>query len=330
MSKLSRFNPIAVLLMTGLPGLTVAAELSPGWLQTRDQNPFVLGSGLPLAPSIPPAGNWQLDTTYTVANTEMGQSNRVSSLTFDAETSEFRFSAAYAFNERWSLRGSISHLTIGDGYLDGAIEEYHHIFGFTNGDRGLLGTEAPVIRVDLDGETLYWLDRNRSGNGPLLVDLTRSWNYGKGSVAGISLGSKWPIGSTSSLTDTGSKDFSLSGFTLYNMGDRFTFGARIGVLFQGDNDLLGTQARNTVPFANLLLRVKIDQNWSVLAQTDAHAALYRDLPKFLKASNQFSFGFSRRIGESAELQGIFSEDIPRLHATDIAFGLNLRVNLGPR
>lgn len=330
MSKLSRFNPAAVLLVAGLPGLSLAAEISPGWLQTRDQNPFVLASGLPLAPSIPAAGNWQLDTTYTVANTELGQSNQSSSLTFDAETSEFRFSAAYAFNERWSLRGSISYLTIGDGYLDGAIEGYHRLFGFTNGDRGLLGTQAPAIRVDLDGETLYSLDRNRSGNGPLLLDLTRSWSIGKDYVAGISLGSKWPIGSTNNLTDTGSTDFSLSAFTVYNGGERLTFGARIGVLVQQDNDLLGATARTSVPFANLLFRARINENWSLVAQADAHDSLYKDLPKLLKASNQFSLGFSRRIGESAELQGIFSEDIPRLHATDIAFGLNLRVNLGPR
>ena len=100
------------------------------------------------------------------------------------------------------------------------------------------------------------------------------------------------------------------------------------VLIQPDNDLLGAQARTSAGFANLLLRARINENWSMLVQADAHEALYKDLPAFFKASNQFSFGFSRRIGDSAELQAIFSEDIPQLHTTDIAFGFNLRVNTG--
>jgi hypothetical protein len=330
MSKLSRVFPIAVSVFAGLPGPVDAAEFQPGWLQTRDQNPFVMGSGLPLAPVVPAAGTWQLDTTWTIANTEMAQPTYASNLTFDAETSEFRFSAAYAFNDHWSLRGSISHLTIGDGFLDSIIEDYHHMFGFTNGDRGLLGTEAPFIEVELDGETLYLLDQNQSGTGPLLLDLTRTWRYDEGKLAGISLGSKWPTGSTSKLTDTGSTDFSMSVFTLFNSGDRLTMGARIGVLYQQDNDLLGSQARTGVGFANLLLRARIDENWSFIAQADAHEALYKDLPAFFKDSNQFSFGLSRRIGDRAELQGLFTEDVPRLHGTDIAFGFNLRVDLDGR
>ncbi|MEO7936753.1 MAG: hypothetical protein ABIR27_10895, partial [Dokdonella sp.] len=72
-----------------------ASESTPGWLQTRDQNPFALATGLPLAPSIPAAGRWQFDATFNVANTELEQSDSDSLLLFDAETHETRFSAAY-------------------------------------------------------------------------------------------------------------------------------------------------------------------------------------------------------------------------------------------
>lgn len=327
-SKVSLFCAGAALLMAAHPARLFAADVMPGWLQTRDQNPFVLASGLPLAPAVPPPGSWQLDTTWTVANTELAQAIPDSNMTFDAESDEFRFSAAYAFNDQWSLRGSVSYLSIGDGFLDSTIENYHRLFGFTNGDRGLLGTEAPFIQVDLDGETLYLLDRNQSGTGPLFMDLTRSWSYGDGKLAGITLGSKWPIGSTSKLTDTGSTDFSLSMFTQFDTGERLTLGARVGILVQPDNELLGAQSKTSVGFANLLLRVRLDQNWSFLAQYDAHEELYKNLPAFFQASGQASFGFSRRIGDSTELQAIFSEDVPRLHTTDIAFGFNLRVDLG--
>ncbi|MEZ5461733.1 DUF3187 family protein [Dokdonella sp.] len=326
MSKLSRYGALIVLLVAALPNRGQAAEVLPGWLQARDQNPFVLASGLPLAPTVPPAGNWQLDATFTVANTELEQTSGPSFLQFDAETQEFRFSAAYAFNECWSLRGSISHLSINDGFLDSTIEGYHRLFGFSNGDRGLLGTKAPSIRVELDGATLYSLDHDVSGTGPLLIDLTRTWTYGQNSQAGISLGSKWSTGSTSKLTDTGSTDFSLSAHTLYNNG-RMTLGARAGFLIQGDNDLLGAQARDNVPFASVLFRYKPRQYWSYLTQIDAHGALYEGLPDFFAASSQLTIGASRRFGDSAEFIAWFSEDFPALRSTDIAFGLNLRVDL---
>lgn len=326
MSKYSRFGTRVTLLLAGMPTLLCAAEVSPGWLQSRDQNPFVLATGLPLAPTVPPAGNWQLDATFIVANTELEQTQGPSFLQFDAETHEFRFSAAYAFNEQWSLRGSISHLTIGDGFLDGAIEEYHRLFGFSNGDRGLLDTRAPSIRVDLDNANLYSLNDNSAGTGPLLIDLTRTWVYAENSQAGITLGSKWSVGSTSNLTDSGGNDLSLSAHTLYNNG-RMTLGARAGFLFQGDNDLLGAQARGSVPFASVLFRYRPRLYWSYITQIDAHGELYEGLPDFFAASSQLTIGASRRIGDSAEFIAWFSEDFPALRSTDIAFGLNLRVDL---
>ena len=75
----------------------------PGWLQTRDSNPFALATGLPLAASMPLPGTWQIDTTLSIANTELRQFGDDSSLLFDAETHETRFSAAYAFDEHWNL-----------------------------------------------------------------------------------------------------------------------------------------------------------------------------------------------------------------------------------
>jgi hypothetical protein len=155
-----------------------ATDALPGWLPTRDSNPFAIATGLPLTPAVPAPGTWQFDASWSIANTELQQTDGNASLLFDAETRETRFSAAYAFDPRWSLRASISHFRVGSGFLDGPVERFHRAFGFDNGDRGQLGTQAPQIEVRDDGELLYVLNDARSDSGPLLADLTRSWDFG--------------------------------------------------------------------------------------------------------------------------------------------------------
>ena len=309
--------------------LVEAAEPAVGWLQTRDQNPFALATGLPLAPAIPQPGQWQFDASFNVANTELEQFRNDSSLLFDAETHESRLSAAYAFNDHWCLRASLAHLSIGDGFLNGPIERFHRAFGFDNGDRGQLTSEAPAIAVHRGGSTLYALDHSTSGTGPLLVDLTRHWTLANLGVAGVSLGSKFATGSVNRLTDSDSTDVSLSGFAMTPLGERLTVGVRAGILLRTGNHLLEDQSRDQVPFASLLLRYRLGQKWSAWLQSDAHGALYRRLPNFLGGtSNQLNFGVSRRFGEQSELQLTMAEDLPALHSSDVALTLNWRMNPG--
>ena len=305
----------------------LAGEPTAGWLQTRDQNPFALATGLPLAPSVPAARTWHFDTTFNIANTELELFGSDSLLLFDAETHETRFSAAYAFNDAWSLRASISHLEIGSGFLDGAVERFHRTFGFDNGDRGRLGAHSPSIIVRSDDETLFSLNRNASGTGPLLIDLNRSWRLGNQGITGISLGTKLSTGNRSTLSDSESTDVSVSAFTLLPLGERWNVGLRAGLLVQSNNRLLGDLARARVPFGSLLLRYRLGEDWSALLQSDAHGPLYRGFSDFLgSASNQLNIGLSRKYGESSELQITLGEDAPALHTTDIVLTFNLRIH----
>ena len=328
-SNRSRLVASLLVAIFATPILAEAGNPVAGWLQTRDQNPFALVTGLPLAPSIPQASHWQFNATFNVANTEIEQFRGDSSLLFDAESHESRLSAAYALSDRWSLRASLAQLSIGDGFLDGPIERFHRAFGLDNGDRGQLATDAPAIAVHRDGSTLYALDHSSSGTGPLLVDLTRQWTLANLGAAGMSLGSKFATGSVSRLTDSGSTDVSLSGFAMTPVGERLTFGLRAGILLRTGNHLLEGQSRNQVPFASLLLRYRLGEKWSAWLQSDAHGPLYRRLPDFLAStSNQLNFGVSRRFGDQSELQLTMAEDLSALHASDVALTLNWRRNLG--
>lgn len=319
---------LTLILLPVLAGSADAAEPVPAWLQTRDSNPFALATGLPLAPAVPVAGHLQIGATVGMSNTELQQFGTGSSLLFDAESRETRFSVAYAFSDRWSLRASVSQFWIGAGFLDHPIERFHRAFGFDNGDRGLLATQAPVVEVRLDGELLYALDRGQSGLGPLLIDLTRSWRLAGGGSAGLALGTKLSTGRRSRLSDSDGTDGSLGAFVQFPAGDRFGVGLRAGVLVQDSNRLLGDSARTVVPFASALLRYRLGERWSAVLQSDAHGALYRDLPDFLgSAANQLNFGLARRIGETGEFAITLAEDLPALRTSDVAINLGLRFDL---
>jgi len=320
----------AVLAGTTLATHAQAREIAATWLQQRDQNPFALASGLPLPPAIPSARGWQIDTSLSIANTELADARGNSLMLFDAETRETRISLAYAFDTGWSLRASLGHWWIGDGVLDSPVESFHRAFGFDNGDRGRLGTLAPVVHVERDGTRLYSLDRTGASVAPLLVDLTRHWQYDERHLLGVSLGAKFPLGDANRLADNGGIGISVSAFAMTHWGANTTFGARVGVLRQDDKDLLPGLARRHVPFASAVLRYRLGQRWSAVVQSDAHGALHRDLPDFFGAANLLSIGVARRIGETAELAITLGEDLPALRTTDVVLGMNLRVLAGAR
>lgn len=329
LSRLSMsFSMIACCIATGAH----AQGIATGWLNLRDQNPFALAGGLPLAPAIPDAGRWQIDTGVSMANTELADARGGSTMLFDAETRETRISLAYAFDAHWSVRASFGHWWIGDGVLDAPVESFHRAFGFDNGDRGRLGTVAPVVLIEREGTRLYSLDRTGAGVAPLLVDISRHWRPDERRLFGVSLGAKFPLGDADRLADNGGIGISLSAFAMTAWGANTTLGARVGVLRQDDNDLLPGLARRHVPFASALLRYRLGQRWSAVAQSDAHGALHRDLPGFFRAANVLSIGVARRVGNNAEIAIALGEDLPALRTTDVVLGLNLRMlaAAGPR
>ncbi len=320
----TRRRTIAALLI-GLGAGTIANASELGLLPIRDQNPFVLGSGLPAAPLIPGAERWQLNATFTLANTELADTQDDASFVFDAETRETRIAAAYAFNTHWSIRATTSHVAIGDGVFDSSIEDFHRIFGLDNGDRGQLGTNAPAIEVRDDGALLYALHGRRSGIGPTLVDVTRAWRGNGADLTGISFGVKLPTGSESRLSDTGSTDLSMAAFAQRAFGDRWLMAGQAGVLHQLDNQLLGEdRARDWVPFASAMLSYRLGAKWGAIAQIDAHAGLYRDLPDFFGDAGTLTFGLTRRTGDHGRLHITLTEDVPALQTTDIALQVGWR------
>ena len=299
------------------------------WLPVRDQNPFVLGSGLPLLPQPAPAArSWDVVATLTESNTELCSTRSTLPRTqvfFGAETREFRLTLNYAINDAWSARASIGDEWIGVGFLDKPIQDFHHWIGAPHGYRGgRLGERPPFISVIEDGQVLYALDKPQLGLAPLLLDVTREWRVSETTSYGISVGAKLPVGDTHRLSDVGDTGVSLSAFGEYVVFNDLKVGVRAGYLHSNGNDALPGLTRSSVEFGDISIRGPLLGSWSWMMQYDVHTSLYRRVPQFLGYAGIYTIGVARPVGKHSELVLGVSEDLPLGHTQDVSFMVALR------
>ena len=299
------------------------------WLPVRDQNPFVLGSGLPLLPQpAPAAGSWNVVATLTESNTQLCSTRSTLPQTqdfFGAETREFRVTFSYAINDAWSARASIGDEWIGVGFLDKPIQHFHKWIGAPHGYRGgRLGERPPFIRVIEDGRMLYTLDKPGQALAPLLLDVTREWQVSEATSYGVSVGAKLPVGGTHRLSDVGDTGISLSAFGEFVVFDDIELGVRAGYLHSNGNDALPGLARSSVEFGDISARGPLAGRWSWIMQYDVHTSLYQRVPQFLGFAGIFTIGVARPVGEHSELLLGVSEDLPLGHTQDVSFMVAFR------
>ena len=302
---------------------------APDWLPVRDQNPFVLGAGIPLLPiGLQHATDWRLDLYVAEANSQLLSADAGIAMVYAAETRESRVALSYDFDDAWSARVSLGTFWIGVGFLDKPIEHFHNLIGAPHGYRGgRLGVKPPYVRVDQDGRTLFLLDQPQQGIAPLLADVMRTWSPSPRVRYGIAASASVPLGDTKHLEDVGATTSALSAFGDWRIGDALQTGARIGVLHQSGNDVLPSLARHNVAFADVYARTPLWAGWNATLQYDAHGAVYRNAPNFLGYAGVFSIGLAHALGAHTELLLAISEDVPIEHTQDVVLTAALRAHL---
>lgn len=295
------------------------------WQLYRDANPFVAASGLPFAPPSAGADDWRIEAMLAASNTEVGFDTGGERLTYDAEIHEARIAVTRAFGARWLLRAMLAEVDVGNGFLDGFLEDYHRTFGFSNGDRGRLGTDGHAIRYD-DGNAMdtVALDRRLHAAAPLLVDLAfRGASSERAQwVAGATV--KLPTSHASPLIDDRGADFSLWLALQSTDGQsRWPWGARVGVMQRGNTRLLADRANDQVPFADAVLGYRLTPHWDVAAQLQWHAALYDSAIPLLDDAATLALSSAWHADAGWTLRaGLVEDAIPR-HAQDVTFFISL-------
>lgn len=169
-------SPVALL-------LSVSAFAEP--LPTTNQNPFLASIGLPAPLPALAAGQTNVAATLNWGSTAIVDIVGDELFILDAETRELRLAVTHAFDNRLSVRVELPYLYTGGGVLDGFIDDFHDLFGFSEGDR-------PLFRRD---QMLAWY--RHSGDQSFVTRTTST--EGVGDLA-LSLGASWIQSERTSLT----------------------------------------------------------------------------------------------------------------------------------
>ena len=294
------------------------------WLLYRDANPFVAAAGLPFAPPAVAPERWRLDLVLDASNTELGFARGSERLVYDGEIHGARIAVTRAFGERWIVRATLGADHFGNGFLDSLIEDFHRSFGFSNGDRGRLGSDGHTIAYD-DGSARdrLVLDRTLHALTPLLIDIAaRVPGDGHEWLYGATL--KLPIPHASPLIDDRSTDLSVwLAAQSIDAQARWPWGARIGFMQRANTRLLPERANDRVPFVDTLIGYRLTPRWDVTAQLQWHGAAYRTAIPFLEtaATLALSTAWHSRHGWALRA-GLVEDAIPR-HAQDVTFFISL-------
>lgn len=306
------------------PIAVTAADYSAApWQLYRDANPFVAASGLPFAPPAIAPDSWRVEGLLAASNTEIAFAKGGEHLLYDAEIHEARIAVTRSFGERWLVRATLANVAIGDGFLDGFIEDFHRAFGFRNGDRGRLGSNGRTISYsDADG-THVLLDRNLHAVTPLLVDVVaRTPADGHEWLYGATL--KVPTSRASVLVDDRAADLSLwLAAQSTNSATRLPWGARVGVMQRGDTDLLPSRARKQIPFVDATVGYMLTPQWDVAAQLQWHHGLYDSEVAFLQSSATLSLSTAWHARGGWTLRAGLTEDVIARHAQDVTLFIGL-------
>lgn len=315
-----RFLLRAMMAAAAAMGANVAAAAdyaAAPWQLYRDANPFVAASGLPFAPPAIAADDWRVDVVLAASNTEIAFSRSAEHLLYDTEIHEARVAVTRSFGERWIVRATIGGEQFGSGFLDSFIEDFHRAFGFTNGDRGRLGTDGhAIVYTDANGDGIA-LDRDLNAVTPLLLDVAaRTPADGHEWLYGATL--KLPTSHASPLVDDRAVDLSLwLAAQSTDAQTRMPWGARFGVMRRGDTRLLPQRAEDYVPFADATIGYVLLPGWDVAAQYQWHQALYdSDIP-FLQAAGSLTLSTAWHARAGWTLRAGLVEDVPSRHAQDI-------------
>jgi len=292
------------------------------WLAWRDANPFVAASGLPFAPPSAGPGHWRIDAVVAASNTEIAFDRGGERLLHDAEVHEARIAVTRAFGEHWIARATIGSVSIGEGFLDGFIEDWHRVFGLDDGDRGRLAGDGHAIRYD-DGREAVAFDRRLRATTPLMVDVayrmpraTTEW------LAGATV--KLPTTHASVLVDDRAVDASLWLAAQATDPDaRLPWGLRAGAMHRGATRLLPARANEFVPFADATLAWRLAPRWDVAAQLQWHGALYDSAIPYLDDAATLAISSAWHSRHGWTLRGGLVEDAIPKHAQDVTFFLSL-------
>lgn len=319
-------------LLAALSPTGFAMEILP--FQTANQSPLVRIFGLPAigAASVLPAGRIEGTLSLDASNNFAPGSATGERVMLDGETYRFALAARYGIAPGFEIGLTLPLLTNSGGFLDGFIEGFHDLFGFTQGKRKSYPKDRLNYEYTRAGDRKVLVNDGSTGIGD--IRLSGAWKVyddGRENPRQVALhGSiKFPTGNSHRLFGSGSTDFAL----WVTAGDDYrlpighlTLYAAGGGLVMTDGDVLRDQQRNLVGFGSLGVGWS-PLEWLVLKiQADGHTSFYggSDLVQVNSGSVQLTTGGTIGFTRDTFLDVGISEDVDLDASPDVVFHFALR------
>ncbi|MGH8130089.1 MAG: DUF3187 family protein, partial [Steroidobacteraceae bacterium] len=337
---------LIVCIATGGPSLAAADSDYIGLLRARDLTPFgYLRLDMRPAHAVAaPEGNWAIELELAHQNTwalspevenyletlpgrrQIGDAELAAiralpgeNYLVDLELAELDVTIHHKFSQHWGGYLVLSGVSYSGGFLDGAIEQFHHSLGFDRNGRPAARRHDANIIADLKSAQLAFLEAPTSGG---LLDPTvgvrfsgteqiKGWNFVLEAAA------KLPFRSREELLSTGKSDFGIQA-TLQRFSDHHAwYVSASGVYYDGTTSIMPTGPQ-VVPTLVVGYERRLSPATHLILQGHLSDSIYSreetELGDLLATKYQVSLGVYRRFGRSL-ISFAITENLQNLNNT---------------
>jgi Protein of unknown function (DUF3187) len=247
-------------------------------------------------------------------------------LNFDGETLRFALDLRYGLAENLDIQLEVPWLDHSGGDLDKAIDDWHDLWGMSDGGRSDVPRDLLDYRYVTEAGG-FGLQEAASGLGDLNLSLNYVFYRKDASAMGVAVGYKFATGDADDFTGSGADDawvaVRFSGEQLSDLP--LVWHGHAGYLYAGDGDLTEDYQETNLWFAGLSMEWRFGQYWSALAQFDSNAApLKSNITGVGDDAYIATVGLRRSIGKNWSTEFSVVEDIGVETAPDVTFQFSVR------
>jgi hypothetical protein len=294
---------------------------------TRNQHPVVALFGLPspLPARLPAAGSSALAGVVNWSNFAVTETAGESSFTLDGEVIDTRLHVDHAFRERWAVHGELAYRSLSEGSLDGAIENWHDVFGLPSGSRTHLPQDQLLLDYQVGASTLFRVDEGTSGIADIPIAIGYALHASDSSAVSAWLSVKTPTGKAEDLTGSGALDVALSIAGERAFAERWEVFGQANVAWLGAGDFLEDAQESYAWSAMAGVTWNAWRTLDLTVQLDANSAvLDTGLDGLDGDASVLTFGGSYTTSGAWQFDVGVSEDIDVDASPDVVFNLGVR------
>jgi hypothetical protein len=317
MALVIRSAVVLVVWMVGMgyPSLSTADH---GPIQSANRFPLHLMflTPTPLSAELPPPGFLEATMSFDYSNTFINKSNSTWDLVIDMEMTVLGLELGYGIGSHWALRLDLPLVRMGDGFLDGLLENYHRALGVGNYDRHLRPKNQFAYRVIKSNQVWFEGEPDRIE----LADPTLSLQYElvrpklrRDLLSTLMIRLKLPAGDKEIGLGSGNFDLGLFAPSKWRF-DPLSLHLMPGYVIVGDPETDGPRiaAKNLYGlFAGVAY--DLNESWAWLLQLNAYSTPLEDtgIESLDDGALDLTIGFTYQLAHHWLFELSFSEDLTR-------------------